>query len=46
MSTSGHECLWKSEVMPGVGLVFSRTGHGIDERYLIDAALVRPAVRE
>jgi hypothetical protein len=35
---SEHEPLWHGEVMPGEGLVFSRTRQGINERYLIDAA--------
>jgi hypothetical protein len=26
--------------MPGIGLVFSRSRQGINERYLIDAALL------
>jgi hypothetical protein len=37
---SGHESLWRGEVMPGAGLIFSRSRQGMDERYLIDSALL------
>jgi hypothetical protein len=37
---SEHEHLWRGEVMPGMGLVFSRSRQGIEERYLIDTALL------
>jgi site-specific DNA recombinase len=37
---SEQERLWRGEVMPGEGLVFSRTRQGVSERYLIDAALL------
>ncbi|MBV8131317.1 MAG: DNA topoisomerase (ATP-hydrolyzing) subunit B [Alphaproteobacteria bacterium] len=36
-----HERLWQGEVIAGEGLVLGRTRQGIDERYLIDAALLR-----
>ena len=32
---------WQGNVIAGEGLVFSRTRQGLDERYLIDAALLR-----
>src|SRR5712664_65643 len=33
--------IWRGEVIAGEGLVFSRTRQGVDERRLIDAALLR-----
>jgi DNA gyrase subunit B len=36
-----HERLWQGDVIPGEGLVLSRTRQGVGERYLIDAALLR-----
>jgi DNA gyrase subunit B len=38
-----HERNWHGEVIAGEGLVLSRTRQGIDERRLIDAALLRSA---
>jgi DNA gyrase subunit B len=38
--TSGHECPWQGKVVAGEGLVFSRTHHGVHERYLIDATVL------
>jgi len=38
-----HERNWHGEVIAGEGLVLSRTHQGIDERRLIDAALLRSA---
>ena len=38
-----HERNWQGEVIAGEGLVLSRTRQGIDERRLIDAALLRSA---
>jgi DNA gyrase subunit B len=38
-----HERTWHGEVIAGEGLVLSRTHQGIDERRLIDAALLRSA---
>jgi DNA gyrase subunit B len=38
-----HERNWRGEVIAGEGLVLSRTRQGIDERRLIDAALLRSA---
>jgi DNA gyrase subunit B len=38
-----HERNWQGEVIAGEGLVLSRTHQGIDERRLIDAALLRSA---
>jgi DNA gyrase subunit B len=38
-----HERSWRGEVIAGEGLVLSRTRQGIDERRLIDAALLRSA---
>jgi len=38
-----HERNWRGEVIAGEGLVLSRSRQGIDERYLIDAALLRSA---
>jgi len=32
---------WRGEVIAGEGLVFSRTRQGVDERRLIDAAMLR-----
>jgi DNA gyrase subunit B len=38
-----HERNWQGEVIAGEGLVLSRTHQGVDERRLIDAALLRSA---
>ncbi len=38
---AGPEAPWRGEVIAGEGLVFSRTRQGLDERRLIDAALLR-----
>ena len=38
-----HDRTWRGEVIAGEGLVLSRTHQGIDERRLIDAALLRSA---
>src|SRR5437868_3210239 len=38
-----HERNWRGEVIAGEGLVLSRTHQGVDERHLIDAALLRSA---
>ena len=38
-----HDGTWRGEVIAGEGLVLSRTHQGIDERRLIDAALLRSA---
>jgi len=38
-----HERNWQGEVIAGEGLVLSRTRQGVDERRLIDAALLRSA---
>jgi DNA gyrase subunit B len=38
-----HERTWHGEVIAGEGLVLSRTHQGIDERRLVDAALLRSA---
>jgi DNA gyrase subunit B len=38
-----HERSWQGEVIAGEGLVLSRNRQGIDERRLIDAALLRSA---
>jgi DNA gyrase subunit B len=38
-----HERTWLGDVIAGEGLVLSRTHQGIDERRLIDAALLRSA---
>ncbi|MGC2202711.1 MAG: DNA topoisomerase (ATP-hydrolyzing) subunit B [Stellaceae bacterium] len=38
-----HERNWQGEVIAGEGLVLSHTHQGIDERRLIDAALLRSA---
>ncbi|MBV8934612.1 MAG: DNA gyrase subunit B, partial [Alphaproteobacteria bacterium] len=38
-----HERNWQGEVIAGEGLVLSRTHQGIEERRLIDAALLRSA---
>ncbi len=38
-----HERNWQGEVIAGEGLVFRRTRQGVDERRLIDAALLRSA---
>jgi DNA gyrase subunit B len=38
-----HERNWQGEVIAGEGLVLSRSRQGIDERHLIDAALLRSA---
>src|SRR5205814_2719304 len=38
-----HERNWQGEVIAGEGLVFRRTRQGVDERHLIDAALLRSA---
>jgi DNA gyrase subunit B len=38
-----HERNWHGEVIAGEGLVFRRTRQGVDERHLIDAALLRSA---
>jgi DNA gyrase subunit B len=38
-----HERNWRGEVIAGEGLVLSRTRQGVDERRLIDAALLRSA---
>jgi len=38
-----HERSWQGEVVAGEGLVLSRSHQGIDERRLIDAALLRSA---
>jgi len=38
-----HERSWQGEVIAGEGLVFRRTRQGVDERHLIDAALLRSA---
>jgi DNA gyrase subunit B len=38
-----HERSWRGEVIAGEGLVLSRARQGIDERRLIDAALLRSA---
>jgi DNA gyrase subunit B len=38
-----HERNWRGEVIAGEGLVLSRSRQGIEERYLIDAALLRSA---
>jgi DNA gyrase subunit B len=37
----GPDGRWRGEVIAGEGLVFSRTRQGVDERRLIDAALLR-----
>jgi DNA gyrase subunit B len=37
----GPDGQWRGEVIAGEGLVFSRTRQGVDERRLIDAALLR-----
>jgi hypothetical protein len=37
---SEHEYLWQGDVVPGEGLVFSRNRQGVEERFLIDAALL------
>jgi DNA gyrase subunit B len=36
-----HERLWQGEVIAGEGLVLSRPRQGVEERHLIDAALLR-----
>src|SRR5262249_32862044 len=36
-----HERSWQGEVIEGTGLVLSRSRQGVDERHLIDAALLR-----
>jgi DNA gyrase subunit B len=38
-----HERTWLGEVIAGEGLMLSRTHQGIDERRLVDAALLRSA---
>jgi DNA gyrase subunit B len=38
-----HERNWQGEVIAGEGLVLSRTRQGLDERRLVDAALLRSA---
>jgi DNA gyrase subunit B len=37
----GPDGQWRGEVIAGEGLVFSRTRQGVDERRLIDAAMLR-----
>jgi DNA gyrase subunit B len=37
----GPDGRWRGEVIAGEGLVFSRTRQGVDERRLIDAAMLR-----
>jgi DNA gyrase subunit B len=36
-----HERLWQGSAMTGEGLVLSRNRQGVDERHLVDAALLR-----
>src|ERR1700739_892451 len=38
-----HERNWHGEVIAGVGLVLRRTRQGVDQRHLIDVALLRSA---
>jgi DNA gyrase subunit B len=38
-----HERSWQGEVIAGEGLVLSRARQGVEERHLIDAALLRSA---